>query len=73
MSHQAVVHSHLEVLMQEYLEVEELRVALNGDIGVRTAESGYTARIRSDRGEPHWRCTASCSTRSKPTPGFGRP
>jgi len=52
-SRQAVVQSHLEVLMQEYLEVEELRVAPNGDIGVRTEESGFTARIRSDRGEPH--------------------
>ncbi len=53
MSRQSVVQSHLEVLMQEYLEVEELRVAPNGDIAVRTKESGFTARIRSDRGEPH--------------------
>jgi hypothetical protein len=53
LSRQTVVQSHLEVLMQEYLEVEELKVTDVGEIHVRTEESSYTARIRKDRREPH--------------------
>ena len=53
MSRQTVVQSHLEVLMQEFLEVEELRVTDAGEIHVRTEEGSYTARVRKDRREPH--------------------
>ena len=39
--------------MQEYLEVEELKVTDAGEINVRTEEASYTARVRKDRREPH--------------------
>lgn len=53
MSVQDVVQSHLECLMQEMLEAEELVVQPNGDIGVRTDSGGYTARVLKRGGTPH--------------------
>ena len=53
MSRQAVIQSHLETLMQEILEVEELYVDDNGDVDVRTKVAGYTARICPSCDAPH--------------------
>lgn len=53
MSRQAVVQSHLEVLMQQYLEVEELKVDEDAEILVSCGSAAYVARVREDRPEPH--------------------
>lgn len=53
MSRSAVVQSHLEALMQQVLEVEELKVTDQGTINVSTEVAGYTARLRKNREEPH--------------------
>ncbi|MDP9183897.1 MAG: YbjN domain-containing protein [Actinomycetota bacterium] len=53
MSANHVVQSHLECLMQECLEIDELAVNDNGSIGVSVPGGGYYARVR-ERGEgPH--------------------
>jgi hypothetical protein len=52
-SRSAVVQSHLEALMQQVLEVEELRVTPEGYVNVRSDVSGYSVRLRPERDEPH--------------------
>ena len=39
--------------MQEFLEVEELKVTDSGEVRVLAEEAGYSARVRDDRDEPH--------------------
>lgn len=53
MSVHEVVQSHLECLMQEMLEVDELKVRSNGDIGVSTESGGYTVRVLKRGPNPH--------------------
>lgn len=53
MSVHEVVQSHLECLMQEMLEVDELKVRSNGDIGVSTESGGYTVRVLKRGQNPH--------------------
>ena len=52
MSRQAVVQSHMEVLMHEVLGVDELIVAPDGEVVVSTEHGSYSVRVR-DRDEPH--------------------
>lgn len=53
MSRQAVIQSHLEALMQQVLEVEELHVADRGYVHVTTGEGSYTVRVCPTCSEPH--------------------
>ena len=53
MSRQAVIQSHLEALMQQVLEVEELHVADNGSVHVTTDLGSYTVRVCPSCPEPH--------------------
>ena len=48
-----VVQSHLECLMQELLEVEELKVRPDGSIGVSTESGAYVARVLDFGEQPH--------------------
>lgn len=52
MSRQAVVQSHMEVLMHEVLGVEELIVSPEDEVVVSTEHGSYSVRVR-ERGEPH--------------------
>jgi hypothetical protein len=53
LSRQTVVQSHLEALMQQVLEVKELRVTPAGYVNVSSDVNGYSVRLRSGREEPH--------------------
>ncbi len=53
MGREAVVQSHLEVLMQEWLEAEHLKVTPEDEIDVQSGTAAYSARVRTDRSEPH--------------------
>ena len=52
MSRQAVVQSHMEVLMQEVLAVDELIVSPDDEVVVATETGSYSVRVR-EREEPH--------------------
>ena len=70
MSREAVVQSHLEVLMQEYLEVEELKVTDDGEVRVLADEASYQVRVRADRDEPHIEVFSVVLTEVEADPGL---
>ena len=54
MSKQDVIQSHIEVLMKEFLHVDELKVDDDGDIPVRHGSAVYYVRvIRRQQIRPH--------------------
>lgn len=53
MSRTAVIQSHLEALMQQLLDVEELQVTPRGLIEVVTEKAAYTVRLCPSCDEPH--------------------
>lgn len=48
-----VVQSHLEVLMEQLLETEELSVDDDGDVPVRHGSATWVARVRDRGSTPH--------------------
>lgn len=56
--------------MQEWLEVEELVVDEDGDIGVRAGEVGYWARLRRSEDDPHIEVFTLVLTDVEPDPGL---
>ena len=55
MSKKDAIQSHIEVLMQQYLQSDELQVDCDGDIPVRHNTAVYTVRLapRDTACEPH--------------------
>ena len=54
MSKKDVVQSHIEVLMQQFLEVDHLHVDDDGDIPVRAGNAVYTVRVaKHEQINPH--------------------
>lgn len=54
MSQMDVIQSHLEALMEQHLETDELRVDCDGDIGVHNQSARYVARVKAyGHNEPH--------------------
>lgn len=53
MSVRDVVQSHVECLVQEMLEVDELKVRPDGQIGVSTESGAYTVRVLDYGPTPH--------------------
>lgn len=65
-----VVQSHLEVLMEQLLDTEDLAVDDDGDIGVEHASAVWWARVR-DRGRtPHLEVFSVVVTGVGPDPGL---
>ncbi|MCW2779116.1 MAG: hypothetical protein JWN17_2841, partial [Frankiales bacterium] len=65
-----VVQSHLEVLMEQLLETEDLQVDDDGDIGVEHASAVWWARVRPRAGAPHIEVFSVAVTDVAPDPGL---
>lgn len=48
-----VVQSHMELLVAEYLETDDLKVDPNNEVLVTAGTACYGLRVRTDRREPH--------------------
>lgn len=70
MSVRDVVQSHVECLVQEMLEVEELKVRPNGQIGVSTESGAYTVRVLCDGPTPHLEVFSLLLTEIDKDPGL---
>ncbi|MCW2607333.1 MAG: hypothetical protein JWO60_2026 [Frankiales bacterium] len=53
MTKRDVVQSHLEVLVEQLLETDDLKVQPDGDIGVEHDSAVWSARVRDRGGDPH--------------------